>query len=55
MVTLPDRYDDGGFTGGNLERPLLKRLLNDIEAGKIQSVVATTSAASAAPRWTSPA
>ena len=36
---LPDRYDDGGFTGGNMERPALKRLLADIEAGKIDSVI----------------
>jgi site-specific DNA recombinase len=36
---LPDRYDDGGFSGGNMDRPALKRLLADIEAGKIDSVV----------------
>jgi site-specific DNA recombinase len=36
---LPDRYDDGGFTGGNLERPAMKRLMADIEAGKIDCVV----------------
>jgi site-specific DNA recombinase len=36
---LPDRYDDGGFTGGNMERPALKRLIADIEAGKIDCVV----------------
>jgi site-specific DNA recombinase len=36
---LPDHYDDGGFTGGNMERPALKRLLADIEAGKIDCVV----------------
>jgi hypothetical protein len=30
---LPDRYDDGGFSGGTIERPALKRLLSDIEAG----------------------
>ena len=36
---LPARYDDGGFTGGNMERPALKRLLADIEAGQIDCVV----------------
>jgi site-specific DNA recombinase len=36
---LPDRYDDGGFTGGNMERPALRRLLADIQAGKIDLVV----------------
>jgi site-specific DNA recombinase len=36
---LPGHYDDGGFTGGNMERPALKRLLADIEAGKIDCVV----------------
>src|ERR1700751_1550514 len=36
---LPERYDDGGFSGGNIERPALKRLLADIEAGKIDCVV----------------
>jgi site-specific DNA recombinase len=34
-VCLPDRYDDGGFTGGNMDRPALARLLADIAAGKI--------------------
>ena len=29
-----DRYDDGGFTGGNMDRPALRRLLADIEAGQ---------------------
>src|SRR4051812_38891753 len=33
------RYDDGGFTGGNVERPALKRLLADIEAGLVDAVV----------------
>src|SRR4051812_50000754 len=32
-VCLPDRYDDGGFSGGTLERPAMARLLADIEAG----------------------
>lgn len=38
-VCLPDRYDDGGFTGGNLERPAVQRLMKDIEAGRIDCVV----------------
>lgn len=38
-VELPHRYDDGGFSGGHLERPALKRLLGDIEAGRIDVVV----------------
>ena len=36
---LPDRYDDGGFSGGTTDRPALKRLLADVEAGKIECVV----------------
>src|SRR6266571_7557118 len=36
---LPERYDDGGFSGGNLERPALRRLVTDIEAGKIDRVI----------------
>src|SRR5712692_9125736 len=36
---LPTRYDDGGFTGGNMDRPALTRLLADVEAGKIDSVI----------------
>lgn len=36
---VPDRYDDGGFSGGTLERPALKRLLTDIETGKVDVVV----------------
>jgi site-specific DNA recombinase len=38
-IRLPDRYDDGGYTGGNMERPALQRLMADIEAGKIDCVV----------------
>ena len=38
-VCLPDRYDDGGFTGGNLERPALKRLMADIGDSKIDCIV----------------
>lgn len=38
-LLVPDQYDDGGFSGGTLERPALKRLLADIEAGKVDVVV----------------
>lgn len=36
---VPDYYDDGGVSGGTLERPALKRLLADIEAGQVDVVV----------------
>jgi len=36
---LPKPYDDGGFSGGTLERPALKTLLADIEAGSVDIVV----------------
>ncbi len=36
---VTESYDDGGFTGGNMERPALKRLLADIKAGKIDCVI----------------
>ena len=36
---LPDRYDDGGFSGGNMERPGLQRLLADVDAGKVDVIV----------------
>jgi DNA invertase Pin-like site-specific DNA recombinase len=38
-VLAGDRYDDGGFSGGTIERPALARLLADIEAGQIDIVV----------------
>ena len=38
-VALPARYDDGGFTGANMDRPALRRLLADIEADRIDCVV----------------
>jgi site-specific DNA recombinase len=36
---LTAQYDDGGFSGGTMERPALKRLITDIAAGKINTVV----------------
>ena len=38
-VCLPERYDDGGYTGGNMDRPALRRLLADIQAGKVDCAV----------------
>jgi site-specific DNA recombinase len=38
-VLVHDRYDDGGISGGTLERPALKRLIADIEGGLIDVVV----------------
>jgi site-specific DNA recombinase len=38
-VLAGDHYDDGGFSGGTLERPALKRLLADVEAGKVDVIV----------------
>jgi site-specific DNA recombinase len=38
-VCLPTRYDDGGFTGGNMDRPAVQRLMEDIEAGRVDCVV----------------
>ena len=38
-IALPDHYDDGGISGGTLERPALQRLLRDIEAGMVDVVV----------------
>ncbi len=36
---VPDRYDDGGLSGGSLERPALRRLLTDVAAGLIDIIV----------------
>jgi site-specific DNA recombinase len=38
-VALPYLYDDGGFNGGNTDRPGLRRLMADIDAGRIDCVV----------------
>jgi site-specific DNA recombinase len=39
LVALPERYDDGGFSGGNLARPALERLLADIRGDAVECVV----------------
>ena len=36
---LPTEYDDGGYSGGNMERPALKRLLTDVQNGLIDIIV----------------
>jgi site-specific DNA recombinase len=38
-LLVPDRYDDGGISGATLARPALKRLLADVEAGRVDTVV----------------
>jgi site-specific DNA recombinase len=38
-IGLPEMYDDGGLSGGTIERPALQRLLSDIKAGKVQIIV----------------
>src|SRR5436309_14869552 len=35
-LALPDRYDDGGFTGANMDRPALGRLLQAVGAGELR-------------------
>ncbi len=36
---VKERYDDGGFSGGTMDRPALKRLLADVEAGKVDIIL----------------
>ena len=38
-IGLSTRYDDGGFSGGNMDRPALKKLMDDIAGGKVNTVV----------------
>jgi site-specific DNA recombinase len=38
-LLVPDYYDDGGFSGGSMERPALNRLVQDIEKGMVDTVV----------------
>jgi DNA invertase Pin-like site-specific DNA recombinase len=37
-VLLPDRYDDGGLSGGSMERPGLQQLLADIDRGAVDQI-----------------
>jgi hypothetical protein len=36
---IRDRYDDGGYSGGSMERPALKRLLDDVRARRLDVIV----------------
>ena len=36
---LRAKYDDGGFSGGNTDRPALQRLLQDVQGGKVEVIV----------------
>ena len=36
---MPEQYDDGGYSGGNMDRPGLQKLMADIEAGRVDIVV----------------
>lgn len=38
-VLLPDHYDDGGKSGGTLDRPSLQQLLRDVDEGKVDQIV----------------
>ena len=37
-VCLPEHYDDGGFTGGNINRPAFQQLMADVEDGKVDCI-----------------
>ncbi|MCU1337759.1 MAG: Resolvase domain protein [Bryobacterales bacterium] len=39
FTLVPNHYDDGGFTGGNLDRPALQQLLGDIDAHRVDCVI----------------
>ena len=38
-ILVGDRYDDGGFSGGSMDRPAVQRLLRDVEGGVIDVIV----------------
>jgi site-specific DNA recombinase len=38
-IDLPEKYDDGGYTGANMDRPALKRLLEAVKTGEVNCIV----------------
>ena len=48
-VSARTRYDDGGFSGGNMERPALQRLLADIQGGRIDISTRSTGSPARSP------
>ena len=38
-VCLGEHYDDGGYTGGNIDRPAFQRMMDDVEAGKVDCIL----------------
>jgi len=38
-IALDEHYDDGGYSGGNIDRPALQRLLEDVKQDKIDMIV----------------
>ena len=38
-IEIPEHYDDGGFSGGTLDRPALQRLIHDVEENKVDMIV----------------
>src|ERR1700759_1601766 len=38
-LAIPDLYDDGGFSGGTMQRPAFQRLLSDVSGGRVDVVV----------------
>ena len=48
---VADRFDDGGYTGGNMDRPALKRLLSAVKAGSVDCVVLLCGIPLADQKW----
>ena len=38
-ILIPEYYDDGGYSGGSMDRPALKQLITDVAAGKVDTIV----------------